>query len=330
MVTEIFYILLGLVLIVAGANYMTEGASSVASRFRIPQIIIGLTVVAFGTSAPELTVSVFGSIAGNGGIAVGNVIGSNIFNCLAILGLTAVITPLPVERNSWRYDIPIAIFAGIALLLVTSDVWLEGTISTISRTEAAFLTIFGVLFISYTVFMGKKSIRETRQRKREEGNIPADKRHHVAIDIAMIIMGLSGLVLGGEFFVDNASKVASALGVSDTLIGLTLVSWGTSLPELATSAVAALKKNVGIAVGNVVGSNIFNVFFVLGIAGVVRPLTGLQFTTLDIFMQLLAIVLTYFAAVFFGKHRITRWEGAVMLAIFLGYNVYIISNAITL
>lgn len=327
MTAEILLILLGIALIVVGANFMTEGSSSIAARFRIPQIIIGLTIVAFGTSAPELTVSVFGSIANNGGIAVGNVIGSNIFNCLAILGLTALVTPLPVERNSRRYDIPIAIFAGLALLLVTSDRWMEGTVSSISRTEATFLVIFGVLFISYTIVMGRKSISESPTSVVVEE--APKKQRHILIDIAMVVGGIAGLVLGGDLFVDNASKVASVLGVSDTLIGLTLVSWGTSMPELATSVVAAMKKNVGIAVGNVVGSNIFNVFFVLGISGMINPLTELQFTTLDIVMQLLAIVLTFIAAVYFGGHRITRWEGGVMLSIFIAYNAYLISTALT-
>lgn len=330
MTLQIGLIILGLALILAGAEFLTNGAASIAERFRIPEIIIGLTIVAFGTSAPELTVSVFGSLSNNGGIAVGNVIGSNIFNCLAILGLTAIVTALPVGRNSRRYDIPIAIFAAIVLLTVVSDPWLEGadTPSSISRTESIILVLFGLFFIGYTITVGKKASRNARAEEQASNFFETKKHRHIALDILMIIGGLIGLVIGGRFFVENASLIASALGVSDTLIGLTLVAWGTSLPELATSMVAASKNKVGIAVGNVVGSNIFNIFFVLGIAGTVSPLTGLQFTTLDIFMQLFAIVVTYFAA--FGNHKISVGEGTVMLVSFIAYNYIIISNALAI
>lgn len=330
MLIEIGLIILGLVMIGFCADMMTDGASAIAKRFHIPQIIIGLTIVAFGTSAPELVVSVFGTLEDAGGIAVGNVIGSNIFNCLAILGLTAIITPLPVERNSIRFDIPIAIIAGIALLLVVSDPWLEGQVSTISRTEGMFLTFLGILFISYTVVLGRKSAKTAKalQGQQVETDKGSEKTSPLYVDILNVVGGILGLVVGGRIFVQNASVMASLMGVSDTLIGLTLVSWGTSLPELATSAVAAIKKNSGIAVGNIVGSNIFNVFFVLGIAGTVKPLTRLEFTSLDILMQLVAILLTYVVAKYIGKNKINRWEGALMLSLFIAYNVYIISNAL--
>lgn len=326
MILQIVLIFLGVVLIVAGAHFLTEGASGVATRFRIPQLVIGLTVVAFGTSTPELTVSVLGSLAHNGGIAVGNVIGSNIFNGLAILGITALITPLAVERNLNRFDIPISIFAAIALALVISDRWIDGMPSTIYRSEAILLVIFGLIFLSYTVYIGRQGAREQTINNINNKEYPTGRR--TVVDVLFTLLGLGALVFGGNLFVNNASLIASTLGVSDTLIGLTLVSWGTSLPELATSVVAALKRNASIAVGNVVGSNIFNVFFVLGISGVVNPLTNLQFTELDVIMQLLTSIVIFAVALYFGQRKITRAEGTGMLTLFVIYNIYIISQAL--
>lgn len=318
---EIALVVVGLVLIVVGANFLTDGASAIARRFKIPQLIIGLTIVAFGTSAPELSVSVLSSIEGNGGIAVGNVIGSNIFNILFILGVCALIYPLPVHRNSIRFDIPISILAAVVMMILLSDPALDGQPSSITRVEAMMLLVFGLLFLGYTIYMGRQGEEE------EEVQYP-EKEKHWAVSALMIIAGLAGLVYGGGLFVDNASLIAKHLGVSDTLIGLTLVAWGTSTPEVATSVVAALKKNTGIAVGNVIGSNIFNIFFVLGIAGVVNPLKDLQFTTLDIWMQLIATVIAFTMALFWGKREIKRTEGVIMLLVFVAYNIVLISNAI--
>ncbi|MDO5017526.1 MAG: calcium/sodium antiporter [Porphyromonas sp.] len=320
---EILLVLVGIALIVFGANILTDGASAIAERFRIPQIIIGLTIVAFGTSAPELSVSVISSMEGNGGIAVGNVIGSNIFNILAILGVTALIYPVPVERNTLRFDIPIAVLAAVMLLLMLSDPALDGTASSITRVEALILVIMGLLFLAYTFVMGKKGAADA-----VEVDEPEKKLQHWAVSIAFIIGGLAGLVYGGRLFVDNAAAIAGRLGVSDTLIGLTLVSWGTSMPELATSAIAAMKKNTGIAVGNVVGSNLFNIFFVLGIAGTINPLKSLQFTAVDLWMQLLAVIIALATVMFWGNREIKRGEGAIMLLVFVAYNAFLISTAV--
>lgn len=326
MILQIVLIILGMALVVVGANFLTDGAAAVATRFKISQLVIGLTVVAFGTSTPELTVSVFGSLANNGGIAVGNVIGSNIFNSLAILGLSALIAPIAVERNLTRFDIPFSILAAIMLTLVISDNIFDGAPSAISRSEAITLLIFGCLFLTYVVYIAKQG-----SKKPVHSNDPIVeeiKQRKLLINILYILLGLGALVFGGKLFVKNSSEIASALGVSDTLIGLTLVSWGTSLPELATSMVAAAKKNSGIAVGNVVGSNIFNIFFVLGIAGTVNPLRNLQFTSLDVFMQLFTSIVIFTVAIFFGQKKITRAEGAGMLLLFFAYSYYIISQAL--
>lgn len=318
---EIVLVIVGVALIVAGANFMTDGASAIAKRLHIPQIIIGLTIVAFGTSAPELVVSVIGSIEGSGGIAVGNVIGSNIFNVLCVLGACALVHPVPVKLNTLRFDLPIALVASILLMLVLSDMPLDGMPSLVSRSEALTLLLFGLLFLLYTIVVGKQGDDDSETE--EEG-----RNMHWLLAVVYLIGGLAGLVYGGQLFVGNATKIASSLGVSETLIGLTLVAWGTSFPELATSVVAAMKGNTDIAVGNVIGSNLFNIFFVLGIAGTVRPLSHLQFTSLDIWMQLLAMVIALGVALFWGKREIKRAEGGVMLLVFILYNVWIIFNAV--
>ena len=318
---EIVLVIVGVALIVAGANFMTDGASAIAKRLHIPQIIIGLTIVAFGTSAPELVVSVIGSIDGSGGIAVGNVIGSNIFNVLCVLGACALVHPVPVKLNTLRFDLPIALVASILLMLVLSDMPLDGMPSLVSRSEALTLLLFGLLFLLYTIVVGKQG--DDASETEEEG-----RNMHWLLAVVYLIGGLAGLVYGGQLFVGNATKIASSLGVSETLIGLTLVAWGTSFPELATSVVAAMKGNTDIAVGNVIGSNLFNIFFVLGIAGTVRPLSNLQFTSLDIWMQLLAMVIALGGALFWGKREIKRAEGGMMLLVFILYNVWIIFNAV--
>lgn len=318
---EIVLVIVGVALIVAGANFLTDGASAIAKRLHIPQIIIGLTIVAFGTSAPELVVSVIGSIEGSGGIAVGNVIGSNIFNVLCVLGACALVHPVPVKLNTLRFDLPIALVASILLMLVLSDMPLDGMPSLISRSEALTLLLFGLLFLLYTIVVGKQG--GDASETEEEG-----RNMHWLLAVVYLIGGLAGLVYGGQLFVGNATKIASSLGVSETLIGLTLVAWGTSFPELATSVVAAMKGNTDIAVGNVIGSNLFNIFFVLGIAGTVRPLSNLQFTSLDIWMQLLAMVIALGVALFWGKREIKRAEGGVMLLVFILYNAWIIFNAV--
>lgn len=318
---EIVLVIVGVALIVAGANFMTDGASAIAKRLHIPQIIIGLTIVAFGTSAPELVVSVIGSIDGSGGIAVGNVIGSNIFNVLCVLGACALVHPVPVKLNTLRFDLPIALVASILLMLVLSDMPLDGMPSLVSRSEALTLLLFGLLFLLYTIVVGKQGDDDS-ETEEEERNM------HWLLAVVYLIGGLAGLVYGGQLFVGNATKIASSLGVSETLIGLTLVAWGTSFPELATSVVAAMKGNTDIAVGNVIGSNLFNIFFVLGISGTVRPLSNLQFTSLDIWMQLLAMVIALGVALFWGKREIKRAEGGGMLLVFILYNVWIIFNAV--
>lgn len=324
MLIEIVLVLLSLVLIVLGANYLTDGASSIAARFNISQMIIGLTVVAFGTSAPELSVSIISALKGNTDIAVGNVIGSNIFNVLAILGVTAIVYPLPVGRSSRNFDIPMSVLVAILLFLVLGDVYVDGLeTSTLARSEGLMLLCFGMLFLGYTIYMGKKG-----SQRQQEHSEPAPKQIKMPLAILFVLGGLAALIFGGQLFVSNASAIARHLGVSETLIGLTLVAWGTSMPELATSLVAALKKNTDIAIGNVVGSNIFNILFVLGFTGMVGTQSGLNFTLVDIIVQIVAPFVLFLLARVFSKGMITRTEGVIFLAIFAAYNYYIISTAL--
>ncbi|KGL49745.1 sodium:proton exchanger [Porphyromonas cangingivalis] len=320
---DILLVIVGAVLILAGANFLTDGASAIATRFNISQMVIGLTIVAFGTSAPELTVSVLSGLSGNGGMAVGNVIGSNIFNILAILGLTAIITPLPIGRTSRNIEIPMAILTALVLIFVIGDIFIDGKgEAELTRSEGATLLTFGLLFLLYTLYMASKG-----KSSAEESSSPT-KPIKTWLSVIYVIGGLVGLVYGGRLFVDSASEIARTLGVSETLIGLTLVSWGTSLPELATSIVAAFKKNADIAIGNVVGSNIFNIFFVLGFTGLVHNQTGLTFSFVDLGVQLLAPLLLFLFARVLSTGTLSRKEGVFLFLIFVAYNWYLISGAV--
>ena len=323
MILDILLVIVGCVLIVAGANFLTDGASAIATKFNISQMVIGLTIVAFGTSAPELTVSVLSGLSGNGGMAVGNVIGSNIFNILAILGLAAMITPLPIGRTSRNIEIPMAILTALVLIFVIGDIFIDGKgVAELTRSEGATLLTFALLFLLYTIYMASKG-----KNSAEENASPA-KPIKTWLSVIFVIGGLAGLIYGGQLFVDSVSNIARTLGVSETLIGLTLVSWGTSMPELATSIVAAFKKNADIAIGNVVGSNIFNIFVVLGFTGLVGNQTGLAFTFVDLGVQLLAPILLFFFARVLSTGTLSRKEGVFLFLVFIAYNWYLISSSI--
>ena len=279
----------GLLLILLGANGLTDGAASVAKRFRIPNIVIGLTIVAFGTSAPELTVSVSSALKGSADIAIGNVVGSNIFNTLMIVGCTALFAPIAVTRNTLQKEIPLCILSSIALLVCANDIFLNGDkANTLSITDGLLLLCFFAIFLSYTFAIASHSPEETAGSEETIRQLPLWK------SVLYILGGLGALIAGGSFFVDGASGIARSLGVSESVIGLTLVAGGTSLPELATSIVAALKKNPEIAIGNVVGSNLFNVFFVLGCSASITPLHLTGITNLDLWVLAGSGILLWF------------------------------------
>ncbi|MCC8186587.1 MAG: calcium/sodium antiporter [Bacteroides sp.] len=307
----------GLVFILVGASGLTDGAASLAARLRIPPIVIGLTIVAFGTSAPELTVSVSSALKGSADLAVGNVVGSNLFNTLVIVGCTALFAPIVISRNTLRKEIPLSILSAIALLIIANDMILNGdTENIISRTDGLLLLCFFAIFMAYTFAMATGNIES--EQEEEIKTMPMWRAG------VYMIAGMAGLVFGGQWFVDGASGIARALGVSESVIGLTLVAGGTSLPELATSVVAAIKKNPEIAIGNAIGSNLFNIFLVLGCSATITPLHIQGITNFDMLSLVGASVLLWVFGVFFAKRTITRVEGAILVAGYVAYITYLI------
>lgn len=317
---NILFLIGGLLLILLGANGLTDGAASVAKRFNIPSIVIGLTIVAFGTSAPELTVSVSSALKGSADLAIGNVVGSNAFNTLMIVGCTALFAPITVTRNTLIKEIPLCILSAIVLFICANDILLDGSSeNVISITDGLVLLCFFAIFLSYTFAIA------TSGNQAEEGEeivqMPIWK------SVLYIAGGLAGLIIGGNFFVDGASGIARNLGVSESVIGLTLVAGGTSLPELATSIVAALKKNPEIAIGNVIGSNLFNIFFVLGCSASITPLHLAGINNIDLLTLIGASLLLWLVGVFFGKRTITRIEGSLMVLCYVAYTAFLIYQA---
>ena len=313
---DIVCLLGGLVLILLGANYLTDGASSLAKRFRISDLVIGLTVVAFGTSAPELAVSLSSAIKGSADIAIGNVVGSNMFNTLMIVGCTAFFAPIVVTRNTLLKEIPLCILASVALLAISNDMLLDKQpLDVVSRTDGFLLLLFFIIFMVYTFSID-----------RQHGDEEAEevKQIRLWLSIIYIIGGLAALVFGGNIFVDGATGIARSLGVSESVIGLTLVAGGTSLPELATSVVAALKKNPEMAIGNVVGSNLFNIFLVLGASATITPLNLIGITNFDLLSLVIASVILWFFGVFYKKRTITRVEGTILVVCYIAYTATLI------
>ena len=309
----------GLVLIVKGADWLTDGASSIARRFNISSLVIGLTIVAAGTSAPELVVSLISAIEGKTEIAIGNVVGSNIFNALAIMGLTAIMAPVFCTKRNVYVDVPICVLAGGMLVGMTilND-------ARISRFEGIILLVCFIAFILYSIYLGKKGSAE----EAAQGEESAPKEMAVWKAICLFLLGLACLVFGGDWLVDGASGIAGMLGVTQSVIALTIVAAGTSLPELATSLVAAVKGNSGIAVGNVIGSNIFNIFLVLGCAAAVRPLPFGGISMLDLGVLTGSALLFWFFGWFFKTRTITRIEGAIMALCYMLYLTVLVMQAV--
>ncbi len=312
MLTLVLFII-GFILLIKGADLLVEGASSVARRLHISDLVIGLTIVAFGTSTPELFVNIAASLKGNTDIAIGNVLGSNISNTFLILGISSIIHPLTVTKSTVWKEIPFSLLAVIVLGILANDGLIDGrAFSTLSRIDGLIFLSFFIVFIYYTFGIAQKI-------EGMEDHI-SSKQHGFLKSILMVVVGLAGLGFGGQWIVNGAVFLATRFGMSESLVGLTIVAVGTSLPELATSAVAAYKKNVEIAVGNVVGSNIFNVFFVLGISSMVKPLPFKSENNLDIAVVIIASLLL-FVTMFTGKRQsLDRWEGILFLVL---YGVYI-------
>lgn len=316
---DTLFLIGGLALILLGANGLTDGAAAVAKRFNISDLVIGLTIVAFGTSAPELVISTMAALGGSADMAIGNVVGSNIFNVLAIIGVTALVMPIKVGQGTLSKEIPLMILCSFVLAFMANDVLLDGGASNIiSRIDGLVLLGFFAIFLRYTFAIARDGGEEA-----EGGEI---KEMPIWKSTLFILGGLAGLIYGGQLFVDGASGIASSLGVSESIIGLTIVAGGTSLPELATSVTAALKKNSGIAVGNVIGSNLFNIFFVLGCSATISPLPMGGINNVDMAVLVGSAILFWIVGWFFKKRTITRVEGALLVICYVAYTVYLISQ----
>lgn len=312
-------LIVGFVLLIAGADYLVKGASSIAKKLKISDLIIGLTIVSIGTSAPELSVNVVASISGSAGMAFGNVVGSNIFNFLAIIGITAMMKPINLKTSLLKVEIPFAILASAALIFLAGDAIIDGTPGILSRSDGMVLLLFFAIFLYYIFLSAKKG-----EIKEDDAAEHGTKTYSVIISLLMIAGGLAALIYGGDILVDSASSIARNWGMSETLIGLTIVAVGTSLPELATSVVAALRGNSDIAIGNVVGSNIFNIFFILGISSVIKPLPVAGENIPDAVITALTTALVLLLAYRGRGQRIDKVEGLILASCYVAYTIYII------
>jgi cation:H+ antiporter len=321
----------GFFLLIKGADILVEGASAIARRFNISQIVIGLTIVAFGTSMPELTVNILASLGGDTELAIGNVLGSNIANILLIGGVAAVIFPLTVHKNTVFKEIPFSLLAVVVLAILANDVWLNNSSTAmISRADGLILLAFMSIFLYYIFGLARstRTDNETDPLMISDAALedakPDVKIPGFGISLLQVGLGLAGLVIGGNWIVEGAIALASSLGVSQSLIGLTVVAVGTSLPELATSSIAALKKNTDIAIGNVVGSNIFNTFWILGVSATVSPLPFQNRSNLDIGVSIVASLLLFLALFASREHRIGRSMGMCFIGLYAVYTIFLI------
>lgn len=316
MLLNALWIVVGVVLVLWGADRLTEGAVAVAERLRVPQIVIGLTIVALGTSMPELCVSVVSALKGTPDLAVGNVVGSNIFNALLIVGVAALVAPMTILRSTVFKDVPCALVASVVLLMMCQNDWV------ITRLDGAILFVFFLVFMRLTI-KGATSAQPAPLAA-EENEASAGKQPMKGWLAGLwMVVGLAALIGGSNLFVGGATEVARALNVSDAVIGLTIVAGGTSLPELATSVVAAKKGNSGIAIGNVLGSNVLNILFILGLTGMISPMHIEGITNVDLYMMLVSTIMIWFFS--FTKYAIERWEGAVLVLTFGGYMWYLLA-----
>lgn len=333
MILNIILIIVGVVVVLWGADRLTDGAVGIAERLKISQVVIGLTVVAMGTSMPEFCVSLVSALKGTADLAVGNVVGSNIFNAMLIVGCAAAVAPMTILPQTVRKDVPFALIASAALWVMCID-------NSISRVDAA------LLFVAFLVFMyvtlkktpsatpaeasTTSTLAEESGERREERNqsdaLPQKKEKGMWLSVGLVVLGLACLIIGSNIFVDNATALASAFGVSEAVIGLTVVAGGTSMPELATSIVAARKGNSGIAIGNVLGSNVFNILLILGGTGLIAPMTIKGITDVDLILLVMSMVMLWLFS--YTKLRIERWEGLMLIIGFVGYMVWLIANAV--
>lgn len=307
---DILLLIVGLTLILGGANYLTDGASALAQRLRMPEFLIGLTIVAIGTSMPEMVVSVLSAINGQPDMAIGNVVGSNIFNVLLILGMCAMVRPIAFTKSNIRFDIPFGVAASLLLFILALDTLIgTGTTDSISRLDGAFMLLLYIALMVYTI--------RTTERPTQESS--TQKSMTIWLMSVMIIGGLCGLIFGGELFLNSATSIARSLGVSESVIAITLVAGGTSLPELAASLVSLIKGKADMALGNVIGSNIANILLILGLSALINPLTMGGITPRDLLMVMTTSVLLFVSAFTFRRHELDRTEGILFILLYAGY-----------
>lgn len=318
MVLSVILLLVGFVLLVKGADFFVEGSSNIAKFLKIPSIIIGLTIVAFGTSAPEAAVSIIAGVNGSNDIAVSNVLGSNMFNLLVVLGISAIIKPVNIDGQIIKKEFPFMALSTAALMLMSFDVVFgNGTVNMISRSEALILIMLMGIFLYSIVTTALRSRKENAANAEEER-----PKHSMPVSVLFTIGGLAGIIFGGQFVVDSAEKIALALGMSETLVGLTIVAVGTSLPELVTSIVAARKGESDIAIGNVVGSNVFNILFVLAASAAISPMPVNDQCLIDMLILMGISVIAYIFCI--TNKRVNRPEGITLTAAYAAYLAYAI------
>jgi len=319
MLLQIGLLLAGFVILIKGADFLVKGSSSIAKKFKISNLAIGLTVVALGTSMPELIVSVISAVDGKSDAAFGNIIGSNIFNLLLILGVSGMIYPLVVQKKTIKNEVPISFLAAVVMLALVNDNYFNAShISILSRYDSLLLLVFFILFLFY--------VYSSMTRISEQPEDVEIKLYSPWISAGLVAGGLLMLVGGGKLVVDSAITIAHAFGLSERLIGLTILAAGTSLPELATSAVAAYRKNADIAIGNVVGSNIFNLLFILGTTGVINPIPYNVALNFDVAVMLVATLALMIFMFTLSQRKLDRWEAFMLLSGYVAYTVFLIGN----
>ena len=318
MVLQIFILLAGLLLILFGANWLVDGSSSIAKRFGISEFVIGLTIVGIGTSTPEMVVSFLSSFQGKADMAIGNIVGSNIFNTMMILGVTALIAPLAITKSNLKKDIPLNIIVTLLLIILGMNFTLFG------KGEDQLSRLDGVILLGVFAWYIWSSFRSDNADPKEDGD--GIKEYKTGISVLLIVAGLAGLIIGGRLFVNSATELAKMFGVSDKFIAITVMAAGTSMPELATCVVAALKGRGQLALGNVVGSNISNILLILGGAALINPLSFSGMTYVDLGAVLLGAIFLLGSAYLFKKKQLDRFEGAILLLMEAAYMWYLIAN----
>ena len=323
MFLQILILLAGLLLILFGANYLVDGSSSIAKKFGLSEFIIGLTIVGIGTSSPEMVVSFMSSFQGKADMAIGNIVGSNIFNTLMILGITALISPLAITKSNLRKDIPLNVLVTALLILLGMNATIFGFgANQISRLDGALL--LGIF--AWYLWFSFKSDSGSEEEKEDEDEESKTKEYSVLMSAIMIIGGLAGLIIGGKLFVDSATELAKMFGVSDKFIAITVMAAGTSMPELATCVVAALKGRGQLALGNVLGSNISNILLILGGAALINPLSCSGMTMVDLGLILVCAIFIFASAFMFKRRELDRYEGVILILMEIGYMWYLIAN----